>query len=100
MSVYFSLPAEKTWRASLRNCGTVTRTASIRRLGSLCRHRRGVSIWVVVTAQAVMRVAAKAPSDVAFWVYTAAICLDTSRFEHRLMPLSRTLLPVPSQWFD
>jgi hypothetical protein len=42
----------------------------------------------------------KAPSDAAFGMCTAAICLDTSRFRHRLIPLSRTLLPVPSQWFD
>jgi hypothetical protein len=34
----------------------------------------------------------KAPSDAAFGMYTTAICLDTSRFRHRLIPLSRTLL--------
>ena len=37
--------------------------------------------------------AAKAPSDAAFRVYTPAISLDTSRFEHRLIPLSRTCCP-------
>ena len=48
-----------------------------------------------------MRVAAKVPSDTAFRVYTPlAISLDTSRLEHRLVLLSHTLLPVPSQWVD
>jgi len=28
------------------------------------------------------------------------VFLDTSRFGYRLTLLSRTLLPVPSQWFD
>src|SRR5207244_7823688 len=30
----------------------------------------------------------------------STICLDTSRFRDRRLPLSRTLLPVSSQWFD
>jgi len=44
-----------------------------------------------------MRVVAKARSGVAFGLY---VFLDTSRFGYRLTLLSRTLLPVPSQWFD
>jgi len=55
---------------------------------------------VVVTAQAVMRVTAKVPSDTAFSVLPAIICLDTDRFEDRLLPLSGTPLPFSSQWFD
>jgi hypothetical protein len=43
---------------------------------------------------------AKAPSDAAFTPFTTIICIDTSRFGCRVIPLSRTLLPLPSQWFD
>jgi hypothetical protein len=54
----------------------------------------------MVTAQAVMRVAAKAPSDTAFSVLPAIIRLDTNRFMHILMPLSRTLLSFSPRRFD
>jgi len=54
----------------------------------------------IVIAQVVAHLARKYPSDTAFSVLPAIICLDTSRFGHRLMPLSRTRLPFPSQWFD
>jgi len=54
---------------------------------------------VVVTAQAVVRMAAKARSDAVFGMCTPAVCLDTSPFEHILIPLSRTAPPFPSQWF-
>jgi hypothetical protein len=47
-----------------------------------------------------MRVTAKVPSDTAFSVLPAIICLDTDRFEDRLLPLSGTPLPFSSQWFD
>jgi hypothetical protein len=50
-----------------------------------------------VTAQTDL--GAKVPSGAAFKVYSP-LSLDTSRFEHRLILLSRTLLAVPSQWFD
>jgi hypothetical protein len=43
---------------------------------------------------------AKAPSDAGIQAFTAIICLDTSRFRYRVIPLSRTLPPVSSQWFD
>jgi len=33
-------------------------------------------------------------------VCATVICLDKRRFEDRVIPLSRTRLPVPSQWFD
>src|SRR6266849_4597729 len=47
---------------------------------------------VVVTAQAVVRMAAKARSDAVFGM---CICLDTSPFEHILIPLSRTAPTFP-----
>jgi len=68
---------------------------------------RRADLGAVVTTQAKMHVAAKCPSDKAFGMCTPAICLDTSRFEDRLLALSMNrrrfgamlgriaLLPVP-----